>query len=279
MSFVDVASFFNNDPLYDAYTGDYLYDGQFATYNESQLGAAFNRRRTVELRPEYVLPPRRVVDNYGEKWVLSEPIIDGFMGQPVRQTMSARKVEGLFEVKTAAELVLGTPGSLSFYAYMRWTKGTVSPDTVKEEPYHEFSFSLTEQEVGKRFLVLGDRVWSPRMEAVVAEGFKMIEADEIIESTNTGARVTVTEIEPIDPVTLERVEGATFPGLLLKRYNFFTKSDEAEPELYSGDMTLVTAKVSQPNPQGTVEINSVPWNILGKQDLGDGWALHVRMGA
>lgn len=276
MSFADVAGFFNNDPLYDGYTGDYLYDGQFATYNESQLGAAFNRRRTLELSPTYALPPRRVVESYGERWVLAEPIFDGFMGEVVRQTMSARKVEGLFSVLTAAELVLGSQPARTFYAYMRWTKGTVSPETTAEEPYHEFSISLTEDFIGKKFLKLGNRVWSPRLEAIVAEGFKMIEADEIVTEGSTDHAVTVASLGEADPVTLNQTVSATYPGLLVKRYNFFQKSDEASQDIYVGDRTLVIAKSSEPDPKGALLVNADLWNILARQDLDDGWALHVR---
>ncbi len=266
---------YDNDPLYDAYTGDYLYDGQFATYDGSQLDGSFIRRRTVSMSPDFAMPPRRVVRLFDENWILSDPIVDGFKGRRIRQTMSARKVHGLYDILSAAELTLGTVTPRQAYSFKRWTKATGDAGTSDLEPYFEFSFSLTEASVRGKFIVSGDSIWHVRMDTEVAEGFLLAEADEIL-SAESGERVTVDKPGAMDPVTLQESAGTSYPGVLVERYNFYRRLDQAQALNYPGDKTLVMAKSSDPDPTGFVRIAGHQWNILAMQDLGDGFGLHVR---
>lgn len=275
MDLRDISRSFDFDPLYDAYTGVYLYDGQFATYEGGQLDGSFIRRRTVSLAPEYVLPDRRVVMLYGEPWVLSDPIRDGFGGEVIRQTMSARKCHGKYAILSAAELVLGTLTPREAYAFSRWTKNTADAATSNLEPYYEFSFSATEASVTSKFIVLDGVLWHTRMSAQIAEGFLFSEADLLTEDLVTQGKVQVTKTS-VDQITLQETVLSKFTGVLVQRYQFFKKLDQAQESNYAGDMTLIVAKVSDPEPEGSYTLAGKTWSILDLEDLGDGWAVHIR---
>lgn len=276
MDLAVASSFFDNDPLYDGYTGTYLYDGQFATYDGSQLDGSFIRRRTVSLSPELVLPARRVVSLFGEKWVLSDPIVDGFQGTPVRQTMSARKCHDLYTVATATELLKGT-SARQVYGFSRWTKGTADFATSDLQPYFEFSFSTSEAGMFGKFIVGTRGIWHARMATESSEGFLIIEADQIFDAAEgADPSVTVTIPGELDPIELTELAGVDCPGLLVERYSFFRKLDEAQPNNQAGDKTLVISKADMPEPPLNVTIASGVWSVIGKQELEDAWALHVR---
>ena len=276
MDMKDVSTFFDNDPLYDAYSLQYLYDGQFSTYDGSQLDGSFIRRRTVSLSPDLALPPRRAVNLYGEVWVLSDPILDGFLGETVRQTMSARKSHGLYGLKTLSELVFKRPASREAHGFKRWTKGTGDASTSDLEPYFEFSFALTEEPIRPLFITLGDQAWSGRMEADSGEGFRVVEADDIVAEDESFRYVEVTEQGKIDPVTLEESDQRTYPGLFVQRYKLFRKLDQEQPNNYHGDMTLLVANESMPKFVAPLTINGERWSVVASQPISDGLALHVR---
>lgn len=277
MKMKNLSKRFDKDLLHDAYTGEFLYKGQFATYDGNSLDGSFIRRRTVSLSPDLVLPERRVVTVLGEQWVLSDPIFDGYNGKAVRQTMSARKCHALFELKTAHELALHLPTSRQAYGFRRWIKATADAAETYMEPYSEFSFSVNEAPMTGRFIVDGGRVWSPRFETDNAEGFRFIEGDELVAVDEIGqVYVEVSKDGEFNPVTFESVEGEPFTALLVDRYVLFKKLDQAQPNNYAGDKTLIVSKQSDEKPAGNYSINGQKWGILGTHDLIDGWAVHIR---
>ena len=263
---------FDKDQLYDAYTGDELFKAQFATFEGRQVDGTFNRRRTVSYSPDHNLPPRRCVELYGEVWIMSEPMVDGFQGEPVRVTCSARKSNGLHKILTAGELLEGT-GTREAHVFLRYLKGTSEPATSYLQPYYEASLSLTETELAAKFYTDGNSILHGRMAANAAEGFNVVECDLIGDSTSW---VKVEVPGTFDPVELVETAGAEIDGLLVERYSFYRKTDQAQENNYHGDKTLIVSKSALPAPEGTLKIGGTSSPILGVEDLGDGWALHVR---
>lgn len=271
-----ISTFFDNDPLYDAYTGLYLYDGQFATYDGSQLDGSFVRRRTVSLGADLELPPRRVVTLYGEQWVLSDPIKDGFCGDVVRQTMSARKCHHLYGIMTAGQLAEDLPPVREAYGFARWTKNTADAATSELEPYYEFSFALSEVGIAGKFFTAGGNIWHARMATEVSEGFMFAEADCLTTDGDPTIRIEIERPGAKDPVTLQAGPSTFHKAVIIERYQFFRKLDQAQQNNYHGDKTLVVAKAPELEGQGSVLIAGKAWEVIGRQDLGDGWALHIR---
>ena len=263
---------FDKDQLYDAYTGDTLFKGQFATFEGRQVDGTFNRRRTVSYSPDYSLPPRRCVTVYDEARNMSEPMIDGFQGEPVRVTCSARKSTGLFQVLTAGEL-LNKTGTREAHVFLRYLKGTAEPGSSNLQPYYEASLSLTETNLAGKFYTDGNIILHGRMEANAAEGFSVVECD-MIGGREAWVKVKLPGV--FDPVELTEVPGAEIDGLLVERYSFFTKYDQAQENNYHGDKTLIVSKSTMRVPEGSLTLQCSTLPILGVEDLGDGWALHVR---
>lgn len=270
-----LSAHFDRDPLYDAYTGDYLYKGQFATYDGSQLDGSFVRRRTVSLAPNLVLPARRVVKLFDENWVLSDPITDGFNGKPVRQTMSARKCHRLYKIANASELLNAT-ATRELYGFERWLKSTQDATSSQYEPFYEFSFSKTEKDLYGKFITADGLIWHARSVAEVAEGFVVAEADLVAGGERFNEVVTVERQGEKDPVTLQ-VGASTFhKGLFIERYQFYSRLDQAQPLNYAGDRTLIVEAIPEFEKQVEVSVNSVKWTVLARESIQGGYALHVR---
>ena len=203
---------------------------------------------------------------------MSEPMIDGFQGEPVRVTCSARKSNGLFNVLTAGEL-LGKTGTREAHVFLRYLKGTAEPGSSNLQPYYEASLSLTETNLAGKFYTDGNIILHGRMEANAAEGFNVVECD-MVGGSEAWVKVKLPGV--FDPVELTEVPGAEIGGLLVERYSFFTKYDQAQENNYHGDKTLIVSKSSMAVPEGSLTLQGSTLPILGVEDLGDGWALHVR---
>ena len=203
---------------------------------------------------------------------MSEPMVDGFQGEPVRVTCSARKSNGLFQVLTAGEL-LNKTGTREAHVFLRYLKGTAEPGSSSLQPYYEASLSLTETNLAGKFYTDGNIILHGRMEANAAEGFSVVECD-MIGGSEAWVKVKLPGV--FDPVELTEVPGAEIVGLLVERYSFFTKYDQAQENNYHGDKTLIVSKSSMAVPEGSLTLQGSTLPILGVEDLGDGWALHVR---
>ena len=203
---------------------------------------------------------------------MSEPMVDGFQGEPVRVTCSARKSNGLFKVLTAGEL-LENSGTREAHVFLRYLKGTAEPGSSSLQPYYEASLSLTETNLAGKFYTDGNIILHGRMEANAAEGFSVVECD-MIGGSEAWVKVKLPGV--FDPVELTEVPGAEIDGLLVERYSFFTKYDQAQENNYHGDKTLIVSKSKMAVPEGSLTLQGSTLPILGVEDLGDGWALHVR---
>ena len=279
MKFSKVATFFDRDSVYDAYTGAFLFKAQFASFDGSQPDGSFSRRRTVSVAPGVAQPPRDVVTVHGEKWIVGQYISDGFFDKPVRKTASAKQVTGKFDIVSPAEAALNLPTTRWAYGQAVYLKDTVNTPTNSDySPQYEISFGPTERVPDEIFLRTDTDTYHVRTVYAALEGFTIATADQI-GTTDFGDNrfVQVFFNGSIDPMTEMSMPGVATTGILLYAYKLYTHVTEADPMNRPGDKTLIVAK-SAVTPISGTELNIGPdtYRIFSVQSYYDSWSLRIR---
>lgn len=279
MKLRSAAKFFDRDSVYDAYTGSFLFKGQFASYDGASPDGSFARRRTVSVEPSVAQPPRDAVKVHNELWILGQFITDGFFDTPIRKTCSAKQVTDLFEFCTPGQAALGRPGESEAYGQARYLKDTVNtPTNANYSPQYEISFGNSEAVPDDYFLRTDKSLYHVRTLNTALEGFIVATAD-VIETTPHGENkfVTVSIAGEWDPIEETGGPGVLTTGILIYVYKLYEHATEADPLNRAGDKTLIVAKSAvTPLAGSEVSIDDEPYRILTVQSFHDSWNLRVR---
>lgn len=280
MDMANLASYFDNDALRDGYDDTYLFDAQFASYDGTSIQTGFVRRRTLSAAMACVPPSHSVVKSYGDRWVLGAWVVDGFHGEPIRKTTSAKLVTDYFAVLTPGQAASRTAATKNLYANVDHLKDTVnSPTDSDYDAQFEVHMSAQAGVVRGAILKSAQKYLLVREGFVDADGFLKLVADSIGDnlsgSWEGNPEVAVATSGAWDPVTETAGVGQSTTGLLLdfyKLYDYVTNADEYQRK---GDRTLLLANSVTVAPGDTLTISGRPWKIVTKQPLLDAWQLHV----
>lgn len=285
MKLANAAKYFDNDPVYDGYTGSLLFNAQFSSYEGAQPDGSFQRRRVISLQPSLTIPARRVIKVYTDRWVMGVPVEDGWKGRTIRKTAACKLATDLFQLLTpgqAALRIAGTP----IYGYAEYLKDTVNTPTDSDyDP--QYLVALGEKVADGMFLKSDDKYLRVRSPYAEASGFEHLVCDEIAyshggpytegELFGRNCEVNVTFSGTYNPVTDTDAAGTSTTGILLDMYKMYRYNTAADEKNTAGDMTLVVAKSAvSPTVGRRATIGSVAWRIVGITAWQDAWNLHLR---
>lgn len=280
MKLKNAAKYFDNDSAYDAYTGAYLFKGQFSTFEGASPDGSFNRRRTVSVAPEVVAAPRRVVTVQGTSWIMGELIAEGFKDKPIRKSSSAKEVTSLYDLLTPGQAALrASTGVNRLYGHATYLKDTVNSLTDSAyDPQYEVTFALTETIQAGNFLRSPAHFLHIRTVQFANEGYWIATADEIsVAPKQTSCEVVVEFSGAYDPVTEERAAGVTTTGIMLDMYKLYKFNTQADPRNQAGDMSLIVAKSAiTPEPGQELAIAGVIWRNVNFTEYHDAWNIQIR---
>lgn len=286
MKLRSAAKYFDRDSVYDAYTGDYLFRAQFSSFDGSQPDGQFQKRRTMSMAPDIVLPSRRVITVQGQKWVVGEPVVEAFNNRAIRKSTSAKLVSDEFVLLTKGQAAgKSVNGLTKLYAHTKYLKDTVNVTTDGDyDPYYNVFMSQTEKPIDGWFLRSSEKLFFIRSIYKDIEGFFVAGCDEIatLNYERTGwdrdAEVDAIFDGAYDPVTDSTSGSAgTANGIILDFYKVYQYATAADPKGVSGDRVLIIDKlVVTPKAGQGFTINSIKWRVFDVQSTGDAWTLHVR---
>lgn len=290
MRLINASKFFDRDSVYDGYTGEYLFKGQFASFDSSAPDGSFQRRRTVSTAPGISFPSRRVVTVHNEKWLLGLPTTDGFFNKPIRQTASAKQVTELYSVLSPGEAADNvTQAVQQIYIFADYHKDTVDANSSSlYDPQYICSAAPSERLYSGQFLRTSQMMLHLRSVQDSTLGFTDMLADEVAYNTRQSTqwpevwgRTALVELRlagPIDPITEESSTETTGTGLIMDRTKLYGFGHESAPENLSGDMSLLLSKVSFPTVKvgSKVKVQNVDWLILSSVPYFDATLNHVR---
>lgn len=275
------AVYFDKDPVYDAYTGDYLFNCQFSSFDDSQSSGATSRRRVLSTAPQFDLPARRVVTIFGEPWVGGDSHLESFKGRAIRYSANLKKASGLYNLLTPSQACLSATGTQA-YGHGRYLKDTIDSTTSSEyDPFWNVFLSITETITKGMFMRLGSVIYRVRSRYITDDQYQLAQVDELDASCLRTATFTKNGIYDITTDSYPTVSVAT-PVLVLDMPKFYRLRDGAEDYEKAGDITVfvpqsaltpvINATFTMPNQEGTMKT----WRVVTINDESDAWALHVR---
>lgn len=286
MKLASAAKYFDNDVVYDGYTNAQLFRAQFSSYEGSRPDGSFQRRRVISMAPNLVVPTRRVIKVYSDRWVMGIPVEDGWKGRTIRKTAACKLATDAFYLLTPGQAALRTAGTTLIYGYAEYLKDTVNTPTDSEyDP--QYLVALGEQVGDGMFLKSADRYLRVRSAYAEASGFEHFICDEISysyggaytdgELFGRNCEVDVVFSGTYNPITDTDAVGTTTTGILMDMYKMYRYNTAADFKAAPGAMTLIVAKSAvTPLVGRTATISGIKWQVMGITAWQDAWNLHLQ---
>jgi hypothetical protein len=277
MKLKSAARYFDDTPVYDGYTGAFLFNCQFSSFNDANAVGSTSTRRILSIAPGLVVPTRRVIKVFDDHWLVGDGNPDSWKGQVIRQSFNMKKTTALVSILTPGQACLGQAGTQA-YAQAIYFKDDVSPQ--QDANYDTFwNYFLAPVEPVSRGTILrdGSRHLRARGAYLPLEDLRIAQCDE----TDSGPVSVTFETGAYNPTTDSFASGPqAAPVILLdfpKAYRFQTSSASKEQP---GDIAaLVAASSLTPSVGKAVTIAGAVWRIVALSAEQDAWLLHLRRGA
>lgn len=270
-----VAQRFNNTPCNDAYTGEFVFYGQFDVYPEAVRDGISTQRRVLELAPHTQIPPRRTVSYEDTVWIIGERNIDVFRGKVIREKFPVQKSNGLATVKTMKEVAEGLAG---FQAHA----GAVFSRTAKqvEESSGEFVqmtmyFANVETIRPSNIIEQSGRYYIVREQYQATAGHLGVLTEEL-------EQPFIEEVESsgeYDPITETYKPGGVIRIVRLRWQTDFQYFSQMTPTFERGDMQVVTSVQSEVEVGSVLDLSDGPWKVVRVDLRNEVKYLHLRRDA
>jgi hypothetical protein len=262
----------------DAYTGAPAFKAQMTLYDGSKRDAEMTERRHLSAAPGVVVPPRRVIQAEGVRYIIGNSYPDSHNGTPIRQGLVAHEAADLVTVRTLAELCADQPG-FTAWAGRALVKHLAFTDQTSALPRQEhFHFSTTEPVASACVISLGQEHYLVREADTAVAGTRVALADELPGPVVISVSFPSSGYDPV----LETYGASSPPvrALQVRWQSLFRRGHRGAPEFGPEDVQLVVAKVSAtPKPGFQVATPDGVRFIQSVMPYGDVWlcraALHA----
>lgn len=272
LDFVDVATFFDDAPTHDWYTGDFLFYAQYNSFDESSVDGAVVRKRTMSLHPTITPPARYALNVVGEGWLMGWGALDTFQGEAVRKSYWLKKITNSATLLTPAEVCTGAAGT-NMAVNLDFLKFTVDgANTSDYFPFWEFYTGSNEVPTRGKYFKIGTTYYRIRVAALEDSGLLCSQADEL----DSGSVVSVTiGGSTYDPVLDEYIGvPTTTNGIMFSTTKLYKLVTTADPLNQAGDMTLIM--VNDVAVGSTVTVAGKDWQVIAKVPEVDAYSYHIR---
>ena len=276
MDITAASSFFDDDPVYDAYTGDLLFYCHTTAHDDHTSSGATARRRTMSTEPSTTPPARRVITLHGEQWVVGINNPDSFAGTVVRRSYGLKKSTGVLAALSPAAACLGQEGP-EFHAQREYFRDTQDARTSSDWDLMWNVFCPFNEPVAKGcFLRQGSSLMRVRNVYPSVDEFLIAEADQL----DADASQMITFVSTRRDLVTEAPISVSIPTQaiqtdVMKYYEFRTLG---ESRLQPGDRTVFVAKSAYtPKVGAEFMMQGAKWRALAVVSEQDAWALHARL--
>lgn len=277
MKLKSAARYFDDTPVYDGYTGAYLFNCQFSSFNDANVVGSTSTRRVLSVAPGLQLPSRRVLKIFDDCWLVGDGNPDSWKGEVIRQSFNMKKATALVGLLTPGQACLGVAGTQA-YTQAIYFKDTTN--TQSDGNYDTFwNYYLAPVEPVSRGTIIhdGSRYLRARGAFLPLEDLRILQCDEI-DQPPTAA---VFETGAYDPLTDSFTSApVTTPIMVMdfqKAYRYQTPGASKEEP---GDIAALAASSAvTPRVGSSLQIGGKPWRIVSLVADSDAWLLHLRRGA
>lgn len=281
MEFTAAASFFDNQPVLDAYTGATLFMAQPDLYDAAVRDAETGWRRTLSTAAA-VFPARGCVQIANDRFVAGRSVRDYFQGEVVREHVLLHPTDQLIAAGFPAEFLAGGIIAVSFYAGLSWLKERkVETTTSETSTIYDVYCSVSETSVregvilktqdGNYLRVLGADLRSGGLMVLVTYE---LGADALrpVSYTATGAYDPAADSSSASAPILIDAFVEDFQSNYRYKTSAATKYDRADKVV-----TVRMSDLPNPVPGDLLEDQGETFRLLERQaDPGGCWELHVR---
>lgn len=271
--FADVAKHFDDITAYDGYTGLAVFKGQFNTHDETSIYGSTERKRSMSVAPGTVIPARRVVQVFDERYIIGDGNTDGIFDRATRKAYWLKRSDTLAVVRTPLQYLTSAAGT-QMYANMSYLKDTVNGVTDAEyDTFWEVYVADSESVPRGSIISVAGNVLRVRTSHRELSGFRLAQADQLDE-VNTVSMTVPTGGQVYDPVTDTYSGGtATVTAIILDAYKLYKYAMKYDEKVNSGDLTAIVAVTV---PVGiTVSFNSKSFRVASAQPEADAFSLHL----
>jgi hypothetical protein len=277
MEFAAVASYFNNDPVYDAYTGAYLFHCHSKAATDQTSAGATIRRRSMTTTVDVTAPARGVITLLGEPWLVGNSSIDSFQGVSIRRIWDIKRGTSPMHMLTPAEACADAGGTL-LYAQKELYKDSGNPKAYSDwDPLWGVSVTPNEAaNVRGKFLREGSTLYRVRGVYAEVNGLCMLEADEFDADARQSATFTTGVLNLVTDKFNEI--STTLPVVQADSLKFYRYRAQVEADNQPGDRVVFVASASiAPQPNSELTMMGARWRVLTSIVEQDARVLRVRL--
>lgn len=277
MDFADVTTFFNTDPVHDAYSGDFLFYGHSKAQNDRLSAGATTRRRSLTTEPTAVMPARGVISMLGDAWLVGTSNVDGFQGDAVRRVWSLKKSTGMAEILTPAQACAGSPGhALHIQREMSNNMPNVRSFSDWDSIWDLYAAG-SETATRGQFVRDGGALYRVRHAYYDIESYLILEADQF-EADAQQSATFITAGTPDLVTDRQTTASIVLPVIQTDSLKFYRYRTEVEADSKPGDrVVFVSAASIAPAPNSELTMLGSRWRVLSAIIDGDARALRVRL--
>jgi hypothetical protein len=277
MEFSAVASYFNNDPVYDAYTGAYLFNCHSKANTDQTSAGATIRRRSMTTTVDVTAPARGVITLLGEPWLVGNSTVDSFQGVEVRRVWDIKRGTSALEMLTPAQACADAEG-VGLYAQKELYKDSGNPKAYSDwDPLWSISVARAEADGARgKFLREGTKLYRIRGTYAEINGLAVLEADELDADARQDATFITTGRLDLQTDKLEVISN-TLPVVQADSLKFYRYRVQAEADNQPGDRVVFVAAASiAPVPNSELTMMGMRWRVLTTIVEQDARVLRVR---
>lgn len=274
MDIADASVFFDDDPATDGYSGAALFSGQVASFDDSSSDGATNRRRVLSVGPNVVMPTRKVITLYGDRWLVGIGTPDGFQGQTVRYHYSMKRTTDLVAVLTPIQALAAAAGTPA-YVHKNYYKemGTAITNAELDTYWSVFIAPGEAADRGTFLRASNGLLYRARNEYLPVEGLRVLQCDQLEDAARTTATFNVGTI---DPITEVRGGGTSIVNVIqVETSKFYRFRHGSDPQVAKGDIAVFVPFA--PKQNDTFVMGAVRWRVLTVQAELDAWVVHARL--
>jgi hypothetical protein len=277
VEFSAVASYFNNDPVYDAYTGAYLFNCHSKANTDQTSAGATIRRRSMTTTVDTAAPARGVITLLGEPWLMGNSTVDSFQGVEIRRIWDIKRGTSSMSMLTPAEACADADGTL-VYAQKELYRDSGNPKAYSDwDPLWGVSVASIEAAgVRGKFLREGSALYRVRGVYAEVNGLSVLEADEF----DIDARQDATFITGALNLVTDKFDevSTTLPVVQADSLKFYRYRAQVEADNQPGDRVVFVAAASiAPQPNSELTMMGERWRVLTTIVEQDARVLRVRL--
>ena len=274
MKLKSAATYFDDTPVYDGYTNDYLWLCQFSSFNDANAVGSTSTRRILSIAPGLAVPSRRAIKVFDDVWLVGDGNPDSWKGSVIRQSFNMKKATSLSALLTPAQACLAAAGT-SAYTQQIYFKDTVNTlNNADYDPFWNFFLAPTETVEKGYFIRAAGKLYRVRSAYLPLEDLRIAQSDEVdagpLDATfSTGAYIPATDSYAAGSVDTKVI--------LLDFSKLYENQTKASSAVAKGDMSaLVPKSALTPAVGKTVTTQGATWKILAVDSELDCWLLHLR---